>query len=227
MKRLRQSELSGSRAVGVALGFLCMVLGFAACGFAASTGPQSWPVSSTAVTSQFVIADFDGDKRPDLAIVQARQGNSSDTRYWIAFQRSGGARQTLGISAPNGGLRITARDVNGDDFLDLIVTAAWTGQPVAVLLNDGHGDFQASSPSGFPGAFSTSEKFWTPATDDVRGAAAVLLSRYSTGNCTEASTFLPPRNVNGLLALWNSRGWLSSVVVSFLGRAPPSSVLHT
>jgi hypothetical protein len=226
MKTLRQLNLSWPRAVSLAFAFLCVILGFAACGNAASTGPQSWPVSSTQATSQFAIADFDGDNRPDLATVQVGHGSSSDTQYWIAFQLSRGSRQILGITAPTGGLQITSRDVNGDDFLDVIVTTAWTNQPVAVLLNDGKGNFRASSPSAFPGAFSTSEKSWAFTTDEFKDGTAVLFSRYPTGNCPEGGRFSSPRNVTGLLVPWASRNSLSSAVVSFLGRAPPSFLLH-
>ncbi len=225
MKTLHRLNLSWSRAVRLALALLCFV-GSAGPAHAASTDPQSWPPTSTQVTSQFAIADFDGDSRPDLATVQAGVSSSWDAHYWIAFQLSSGPRQTLGITAPTGGLQITSRDVNGDSFLDVVVTTAWTNRPVAVLLNDGQGNFRASSPSAFPGAFTTSEKSWACTTDEVKDATAVLLSRYPTGNCSEVSRFSPPQNAAGLLLQWAPRSSALSVVVSFLGRAPPSFVLH-
>jgi hypothetical protein len=226
MKTLRQRHLSWSRAVRAVFAFLCVILGFAACGNAAATGPQSWPVSSTQATSQFAIADFDGDSRPDLATVQAGVSSSRDTQYWIAFQLSRGSRQILGITAPTGGLQVTSRDVNGDSFLDVVVTTAWTNRPVAVLLNDGQGNFRASSPSAFPGAFSASEKSRVFTTDEVKDATAVLFSRYPTGDCSEGSRFSSPQNVTGQLVPWASRNLPFSRVIPFLGRAPPSPVLH-
>jgi hypothetical protein len=225
MKTLCQSNLSWPRVVSLAFALLCFV-GSAASAHAAFTGPQSWPPSVPQVTSQFAIADFDGDRRPDLATVQVGKAGSSDTHYWIAFQLSGGSRQTLGITAPNGGLQITSRDVNGDDFLDVIVTTAWTNQPVAVLLNDGRGNFRVSSPSAFPGAFTTSEKSLASIADEMKDATAVLPSRDPTGNCSNGSKFSSPRNVTGLLVPWTSCGSPLSAVVSFLGRAPPILVLH-
>jgi hypothetical protein len=226
MKTLHQLNRSWPRTVSLAFAFLCVILGFAACGNAASSGPQSWPVSSTHAASQFAIADFDGDNRPDLATVQVGHSSSWDTHYWIAFQLSRGSRQILGITAPAGGLQITSRDANGDSFLDVVVTTAWTNRPVAVLLNDGQGNFKASNPSAFPGAFTTSEKSWVSTIDEVKDATAILLSRYPTGNCSEVSRFLPPQDAAGLLARWTSRNSPSSAVVSFLGRAPPSFVLY-
>jgi hypothetical protein len=213
------------RAVSYALAFLCVSLSFAASGNAAPTPPQSWPVSSTLATSEFAIADFDGDHRPDLATVQVVHSNSLDTQYWIAFQLSSGARQTLGITAPTGGLRITSRDVNGDDFPDIVVTTAWTNRPVAVLLNDGQGNFRVLDPSAFSAAFTTSEKSCAPPADDTKDATAVLL-RNRADICQERFGVSSSLNVTGPLFARTSRNSLSLTLVSFLGRAPPSFVLH-
>src|SRR5260370_21937766 len=193
IKCLQRFNLSWSRAVRLALALLCFV-GSAGPAHAASTAPQSWPPTSTQVTSQFAIADFDGDSRPDLATVQAGVSSSWDAHYWIAFQLSSGPRQTLGITAPTGGLQITSRDVNGDSFLDVVVTTAWTNRPVAVLLNDGQGNFRASSPSAFPVAFTTSEKSWACTTDEVKDATPVLLPRYPPATSSPRTRSSPPQN---------------------------------
>ena len=225
MKTSHQLRLS-CRAVSLVFALLCFV-GFAGSSHATSLGPQSRPSSSPQLTSQFAIADFDGDRRPDLATVQAGSSSSVDTQYWIAFQLSGGTRPALvGITAPTGGLQITSRDVNGDDSLDVIVMTAWTNRPVVVLLNDGQGNFRASSLSAFPGAFTSSEKSCACTTDAINDATAVLLSRYLSGNCSGGCRFSPPRNMTGLLVQWVSHNSPFSSVVPFLGRAPPSFVLH-
>ena len=226
MKTSHQLRLSCSGAVSLAFALLCFV-GSAGSSDAMSVGPQSRPSSSPQVTSEFAIADFDGDRRPDLATVQARQSSTADTQYWITFQLSSGPRRTsLGIKAPTGGLQITSRDVNGDNFLDVVVATAWTNQPVAVLLNDGQGNFKASSPSAIPGAFTASEKSCACTTDEIKEGSVVFLARYPTWNCSEGSRFSPPRNMTGLLVQWDSGNSPFSTVVPFLGRAPPSFVLH-
>ncbi len=220
MRTLNQLSLSWSRAIRLAFTLVC----FVGSAHAASTGLQSWPSFSPQVTSQFAIADFDGDSWPDLATVQAGVSSPWDTQYWIAFHLSSGPRQTLGITAPNGGLQVTSRDVNGDSFLDVVVTTAWTKRPVAVFLNDGQGNFRAFSPSAFPGAFTTSEKSWASTIDEVKDANALLLSGYPTGNCPEVRRFSSPGNVAGLPVLQTPRNSLSTAVVSFFGRAPPPSL---
>src|SRR5258708_12617499 len=116
MKTLHRLTHSWPRAVSLAFALLCFV-GSASSAHAASAGPQSWPVSSTQVTSQFAIADFDGDRRPDLATVQAGQVGSLDTHYWIAFQLSGGAAQTPGSPTPPHTTPPTPPPVNSPTFL--------------------------------------------------------------------------------------------------------------
>jgi hypothetical protein len=189
--------------------------------------PQSWPPTSTEVTSHFAIADYDGDRRPDLATVQAGQIGSPDTRYWIGFQLSSGPRQTLGITAPTGGLKITSRDVNGDDFLDVIVTTAWTNRPVAVLLNDGHGNFTQFSPAAFPSAFRTFENGCTYTSAEIKDGNAVILSRNPYGDCDEDRSFNSPPHIIGRPLPWASLSPRFFALVSSLGRAPPSFVFHS
>src|SRR6202022_1397424 len=104
--------------------------------------PPASPRSAAPAAEEvhFAIADFDGDSQPDIATVQVGQANSFHTRYWIAFKLSTGASSPVGIPAPTGGVRITSRDMNGHNFLDVVVTTAWSDRPVTVLLNDGHGN---------------------------------------------------------------------------------------
>jgi hypothetical protein len=172
--------------------------------------------------THFAIADFDGDNRPDLASVHVGQSNSTSTRYWIAFHLSGGSGQTVGITAPTGGLQITSRDVNGDSFPDVIVTTAWTNKPVAILLNDGFGNFTASDPAKFQSAFAASEMSWTFAADETRDTVAVLLlSRGESSNCLSEGGYLLPRGMTLLPAVRAGSALLPASVSPFIGRAPP------
>ena len=107
--------------------------------------------------SQFAITDFDGDSRPDLASVHIGQSDPRETRYSIDFQLTSGSSQTFDLTAPTGGLALASEDVNGDTYPDLVVVAYWTKQPVAILLNDGRGNFTRAEPAAFPRAFSVSE----------------------------------------------------------------------
>jgi hypothetical protein len=125
----------------------------------------SWPAP------QFVIADFDGDLRPDLASVQVENSTAASSTYWIHVRVSGTEREPMSLVAPVGGLTIEARDVNGDHTVDLVLTTAFTERPIAIFLNDGHGGFSRAATNAFPSAFSRSE---TEIGDDRKQIADTL-----------------------------------------------------
>src|SRR5258708_535847 len=158
------------------------------------------PAGSVRAASHFTIGDFDGDNRPDFASVHVGQGGLQNSRYWIAFQLSGGSGQTVSVTAPTGGLRITARDVNGDSFLDVVITTVWTNKPVAILLNDGLGNFTATNPSEFQSAFAAPETSCTSAADENRDATALFYSRSIPGDCGEESGSFSRRSMSGLFS---------------------------
>ncbi len=207
-----------------ALVFLCAVSCFSSHGRAAAL-PSATPsaLSHSKSPSRFAIADFDGDSRPDLATVEIGQIGPSRARYWIEFQLSTGAQQMIDVNAPIGGLDISSRDVNGDQSLDLIVTTAWLNQPVAVLLNDGHGNFTLTNPSAFPAIVWSVEKMLRLSPLDVQDAALAALSRVSVDcasneHTSEASAApdLPPSEIS------THRPFPLSICVQ--GRAPPPAL---
>jgi hypothetical protein len=182
------------------------------------------PAAYVQAASPFTIADFDGDNRPDFASVHIGQSGLRNTRYWIAFQLSGRSGQTVSVMAPTGGLRITARDVNGDNFPDVVITTLWTNKPIAILLNDGFGNFTAANPSEFRSAFAAPETSCTSAADEVRDATALLYSRSIPGDCGEESRSLSRRSMSGLFSPRSCRDSVSPSVSPFAGRAPPLSI---
>jgi len=100
--------------------------------------------------SHFAIGDFDGDQEPDLATVQVDPYTQRDARYSIHLQLSLGTSSAIGLTAPFGGLLLSARDVNGDSAIDLVVTTAVGHKLVTVLVNDGHGNFSVAKEGAFP-----------------------------------------------------------------------------
>jgi len=192
-----------------------------ACLLASSGRAVAAPAAGAQAPTHFTIADFDGDSRPDLASVQVGQGGSRDAHYWIAFEFSGGSAKTVGITAPSGGLQISSRDVNGDSFPDVVITTAWTNTPIAILLNDGLGNFTPVSPSKFQSAFATPDTNCAPRSDEIRDASALLCSRSAPSNCQEGSRSSSPRRMQGLLLRYSCGVWILASVSPFVGRAPP------
>lgn len=192
---------------------------------AARAEVQNAPVTSVGPGAQFAIADFDGDVRPDLASIQAGPNSSGNTNYWIQLQLSAVGRQSIRFVAPAGGLRIEARDVNGDHAVDLVLATAWFNQPVAVLLNNGHGGFSRAEPAAFPEAFSESKTKWASGSYQVTDAIGVP-PQSGARICLETRGLPYPRAQAGFVSPSSSGFLLSPFLISSLGRAPPSQVSH-
>jgi len=118
----------------------------------------------------FAAADLDGDQRPDLANVETDGHVAGEVDYQIQLKLSSTGNRSFEVRGPSGGLAIEARDVNGDNAVDLVVSSAYFGRPVAVLLNDGHGSFSQAEPSDFPAAFSSSGAFESVSCAQIAGA---------------------------------------------------------
>ncbi len=207
----------------LALLFVCAGLGLGARGKAASLPGGSG--SAASLMSRFTIADFDGDNRPDVATVEIGQVGASHARYWIGFQMSAGEHQSIGLTAPIGGLEIASRDVNGDHRLDLIVTTTWFKNPVVVLLNDGHGNFTVTDPAVFSAGSLTPEEIWTLPSLDAKDCALAVLARAS-GDCALGDTVAERWTQPEVATVTTSHHHVFALAVSVLGRAPPPFVIH-
>ena len=189
-------------------------------GVATAADIPNAPTVSFGTNLSFSIADFDGDLRPDLASIQAGRSDFSRTDYWVQLQLSAAARQSFRIVAPMGGLEIASRDVNGDHALDLVLTTTWLSQPVAILLNDGHGSFRRVDPDAFPDAFTESKISWASTTEHPTDVVGIPpRSREDISSTTEF--FLHLRSQSGFVALSESRLALAPFLLSHSARAPP------
>jgi hypothetical protein len=184
---------------------------------------QSGLATLTGPGPQFAIADFDGDVHPDLASIQTGSNNSGTTTYWIQLHLSTIGLQSIRLVASPGGLRIKARDVNGDHAIDLVIATAWFDQPVAVLLNDGHGGFSRAEPSIFPRAFSKPEVYWACSSIFAVDSVAVL-PQSCAGVRGEREASPHDCSPSGLIAPSSSGFLASSILIPHAGRAPPSEI---
>jgi hypothetical protein len=174
------------------------------------------------MTSHFAIADFDGDHQADLATVQAASGSASQSRYWIRFELTSGNRQFFGVTGPAGGVQISPRDVNGDHALDLVVSTSWLNQTIAILLNDGHGNFTLADPRAFPDVAPDSQTAWSGKTAQIHDNAAIPSSWSSGKVCAvSASVFLAGDHAE-LRPLSASRLYVVQPEFGCAARAPPA-----
>jgi hypothetical protein len=207
-----------------------LLFSFAARSAAEAAEIHSAPINSVGPGPQFAIADFDGDLRPDLASIEAGPSSSATTTYyWIQLQLSVFGWQSIKVVAPAGGLLIEPRDVdNGNHFIDLVLVTAWSRQPVAILINDGHGGFSKVEPTAFPEVF----------TDSTATTNWVSTSRGATADVGAPPQPRPKmrRGAKGLADVhWQVDSISPSIpgfffvcfLISSAGRAPPSEVPHS
>jgi hypothetical protein len=227
LPQIQKSLESAKTHLRVVLVF-CFVLGAAGCVNAANTAAPQPTGSSAGFSSTFAIADFDGDRQPDLATVEVQKGSfSGDSRYSIRLQLTAGAAQVFGVIAPAGGLQIVARDVNGDDALDVLVSTALQHKQVAVLLNDGHGKFILADPGAFPAVFLGSDSDWASGAITICDGAVLIRMEYPPGRVDRE------RKLNGRQvqversSTFVAAGATRHFLFSLLGRAPPTLVFQT
>jgi hypothetical protein len=219
----RRSKLAP---ITLALGFVyfSLLAGFLTGAAARAALPDgSSPASRPGLP--FAIADFDGDSRPDLARVEAGPSDFANTEYWIQLRLSAAGSESIRLVAPVGGLQLVARDVNGDDFVDLVVSTVWSNRPVAIYLNDGHGSFTHAEPAAFPNAFSDAATIWTSGGNLATESVAVA-SAAPAGICAGGRDLRCERGPAALSLL--SRPGFPNSPLLFLraGRAPPFDISH-
>lgn len=187
------------------------------------TDPTAGPTPNAAGV-RTAIDDFDGDFHPDQIAVRTGTDEFSGTQYWIEVRLSTAQRQIIPVFSVPGGIQVVARDVNGNGYLDLVLTASALRRPVAILLNDGHGQFTRVDPGEFPRAFQDSETSWeshSHVLDDLGGLPRSLRFLIVLA---PAQFWIAPSPV-AQLAAENSIVLAGRAITPHAGRAPPASFL--
>jgi hypothetical protein len=217
---LRHS-LPTSRNVLLRALILLALLGLTGLSAAANPDVQKPQVTPSGPGLPFAIADFDGDLRPDLASIEAGPNNSGNASYSIQLQLTSAGLQFIQLVAPAGGLAITARDVNGDGSIDLILSTAGFREPVAIFLNDGHGRFSRVELSAFPEAFNTATTDWTFSASGLATGAVGVPPQSRNGLCPQARALPHIRPRANAIPRLSAEILITPFLGSHAGRAPP------
>jgi hypothetical protein len=202
-----------------------LLLGFLSGSVPARPVVQNPPATYLAPGVAFAIADFDGDLLPDLISIQTGANGSAGTNYWIQLQLSAVGKQSIRLVAPMGGLSIEARDVNGDHAIDLVLATAWSRKPIAIFLNDGHGNFSRVEPADFPGVFSEFPASWTSSLALTTDAVGLPTQTRDIASRESRVTEYSPLRSRSLSTA--SAGFIfDTFLISHAGRAPPTEVPH-
>lgn len=224
--RTKPENRSARRGASAALGvLLALLFAFPAAHVARGATFRSSATVSAKPGLPFTIADFNGDQRPDFArVLGGDQLGANGYDYAIWIQISGSGRRLIRLVAPFGGLSIEARDVNGDHAVDLVLSTAWLKQPVAILLNDGHGRFSRVAPNAFPAAFNTPKTALQGSSDRAMEPIA-LAQESSTGSAVPTSRSIAAGSDAGNTSIPQTQFVRASFAASRAGRAPPAALL--
>lgn len=175
----------------------------------------------------FLIADMDGDERPDLATVSVAKSDVLSTDYFIQFRFTSAANSTIGVTARGGGLDFAQRDVNGDSILDLVVSTAFDSKVVAILVNDGHGKYSLKDPASFPEVSAFPDTFLRVRTEQTPDLMAIAPTRSELGHCQHRRSIPDSLKTAASLILCGEMSTSGPCPLCSAGRAPPSIPVHT
>lgn len=136
-----------------------------------------------------VVADFDADQVPDVAIADRVDGIAG-SHYQIDVQLFEGPTQALSFVSTDGALSIAALDIDNDRDVDLIVTPVLSRKVIVTWLNDGTGHFDRRDTSAFS---SLAPRITTASLNDLahRLQASVTPKRRILSGLGSVST-IPP-----------------------------------
>jgi len=159
-------SLGVSGKIGRSIAFRALnVLGLGCGILVAAATAQVWPNSggmasgatlpsglAVALRGSSGLGDFDGDSRTDIAYAKSRGLVNGVYHYQIQVLLSAQPHATFEVESGNNGgsLHISARDVDGDRDLDLVITNGFNREPVGVWINDGHGMFTPGDATAYP-----------------------------------------------------------------------------
>ena len=100
----------------------------------------------------WTVGDFDGDGQPDLVTTRPDGYGSRGFRNRVELHLSSrtGASLSFPVYGRDFGISVTARDVDGDHDLDLVITSVGSHQPVGVWINNGSGNFEEGAAEAYP-----------------------------------------------------------------------------
>ena len=211
--------------IALLIGVVCLI---AAIHF--SFGPSSFnrlsgsPRDAFHIGARFVFADLDGDRIPDLAQVESQNPRSATANYSIHVKLSAGVESAIGVSGPMGGLRVAARDVNGDNNLDLVVTSDIDSSFVEVFLNDGHGNFVAAPSANLARLGNEPEVILETPAGPPRDVVTLASARTSLDEALIRDSYVhDPIYSAGRRAQRQNQPTLQREGLPHLGRSPPVS----
>jgi hypothetical protein len=110
---------------------------------------------ATFLERRLVTADFDGDQKPDGAVLLHPVPLQDRKSFRVEVHLSASNNTELRFESTEDGLSIEALDINHDGATDLVVEQALTHRRLYVWLGDGRGGFRQGRVDDFPASGTT------------------------------------------------------------------------
>ena len=167
---------------------------------AARDGVTATLLTSLIPAAPSVVADFNGDHKPDLATVRTALDSHHNGVYnQLDIQLNAAPSPVFSFLIRSAANRLSARDLDGDNDRDLVLETAFR-VPLAVWINDGAGHFQEGNLDSFrfqlshddPRSLASSERLMPPIrTAECPRRNAALSSPFHRGPELTGTKFLP------------------------------------
>ena len=111
-----------------------------------------------ASAATWAMADFNGDRKSDLVTVVAATSSFGQARsHQLQIQLDAQHTPALAVSRFAARDRLNVRDLDGDSDRDIVLETAF-GEPLAIWLNDGDGNFHEGDVDSFRFQFSHDDR---------------------------------------------------------------------
>jgi len=117
--------------------------------FNRTTSPAQIPGLSG---STLAVADFDGDNKPDGAILLQSDANLVKGNFAIKLHLTGHSNNEIRFQSLESALTVEAFDIDHDGDIDLIIEESISHKRLQIWINDGHGNFEKGRSEDFPSA---------------------------------------------------------------------------
>jgi hypothetical protein len=177
-----------------------------------AAGPFGWST---------LIADFNGDAAPDVAVADEVGHASGAYVYSLEIAVSGTAPFRATFESVQPALQLRVEDVDGDRDPDIVVCVPLSQRSISVWLNDGRGHFVGSEVSSAPAERVSTDSIDTPRREREIASWALPAPRETNG--PETSRFhLDDRNRTSFVAASACLARRPLIVRLAQVRAPPA-----